>query len=223
MDCGNRLFYLFLQKNACFLGNSFKKYLKGIDFFKNCDIMYTVEYVEFEEWSKRSLLKTLFRAFSRKGMKSMKKSIKETAREVILPTVTELGYDIWDVTYSKVGADYHLEITIDKEDGIDIQDCEKVHRAIEPILDQCELIESVDYLDVSSPGIERELRTDDHILWGVGQKVEAKLFAAHQGQKSIIGNLESFIDGKVTIKNDAGEYVLEKSAISKLTTIFFED
>ena len=153
----------------------------------------------------------------------MKKSIKETVREAILPTVTELGYQIWDVTYSKIGADYHLEVTIDKEDGIDIQDCEKVHRAIDPILDEVDPIEDAYYLDVSSPGIERELRTDEHILWGVGQKVEAKLFTAHQGQKSIIGNLDSFIDGKVAIKNDAGEYVLEKSAISKLTTIFFED
>lgn len=153
----------------------------------------------------------------------MKKSIKETVREAILPTVTELGYRIWDVTYAKIGADYHLEVTIDNDEGINIEDCEKVHRAIDPILDEVDPIEDAYYLDVSSPGIERELRTEEHILWGVGQKVEAKLFAAHQGQKSIVGNLESFVDGVVTIKNDAGEYALEKSAISKMTTIFFED
>ena len=148
----------------------------------------------------------------------MKKSIKETVREAILPTVTELGYRIWDVTYAKIGADYHLEVTIDNDEGINIEDCERVHRAIDPILDEVDPIEDAYYLDVSSPGIERELRTEEHILWGVGQKVEAKLFAAHQGQKSIVGNLESFEDGKVTIKNDAGEYVLERSAVSKLTT-----
>ena len=140
-----------------------------------------------------------------------------------MPTVTELGYQIWDVTYSKIGADYHLEVTIDNEDGINIEDCEKVHRAIDPILDEVDPIEDAYYLDVSSPGIERELRTEEHILWGVGQKVEAKLFAAVNGVKSIVGNLEAFEDGKLTIKNDAGEYTLEKSAISKLTTIFFED
>ena len=153
----------------------------------------------------------------------MKKSIKETVREAILPTVTELGYQIWDVTYSKIGADYHLEVTIDNEDGINIEDCEKVHRAIDPILDEVDPIEDAYYLDVSSPGIERELRTEEHILWGVGQKVEAKLFAAVNGVKSIVGNLEAFEDGKLTIKNDAGEYTLEKSAGSKMTTIFFED
>jgi ribosome maturation factor RimP len=153
----------------------------------------------------------------------MKKSIKETVREAILPTVTELGYQIWDVTYSKIGADYHLEITIDSENGINIEDCEKVHRAIDPILDEVDPIEDAYYLDVSSPGIERELRTEEHILWGVGQKVEAKLFAAVNGMKSIVGNLESFVDGKLTIKNDAGEYTLDKTAVSKMTTIFFED
>lgn len=153
----------------------------------------------------------------------MKKSIKETVREAILPIVTELGYQIWDVTYSKIGADYHLEITIDSENGINIEDCEKVHRAIDPILDEVDPIEDAYYLDVSSPGIERELRTEEHILWGVGQKVEAKLFAAVNGMKSIVGNLESFVDGKLTIKNDAGEYTLDKTAVSKMTTIFFED
>ena len=52
----------------------------------------------------------------------MKKSIKETVREAIAPTVEELGYSIWDITYSKIGADYHLEITIDNEVGINIED-----------------------------------------------------------------------------------------------------
>ena len=71
----------------------------------------------------------------------MKKSIKETVREAIEPTVNELGYRIWDVLYSKIGADYHLEITIDSDDGIDIDDCERVHRAIDPILDEADPIE----------------------------------------------------------------------------------
>ena len=53
----------------------------------------------------------------------MKKSVKDTVREAIEPTVSELGYRIWDITYSKIGADYHLEITIDKDEGINIEDC----------------------------------------------------------------------------------------------------
>ena len=153
----------------------------------------------------------------------MKKSIKDTVREAIDPTVTELGYRIWDVTYSKVGADYHLEITIDSDNGIGIEDCERVHRAIDPILDEVDPIEGFYYLDVSSPGLERELRTEEHLALSVGATVEAKLFAAKDGAKSIVGKLASYEDGKVTIESDAGEVTLERSEISKLATVFFEN
>lgn len=153
----------------------------------------------------------------------MKKSVKDIVREAIEPTVNELGYEIWDVTYSKVGADYHLEITIDSENGIFINDCEKVHRAIDPILDECDPIESFYYLDVSSPGIERELRTAEHISRSIGQKVEAKLFTAKDGKRSIVGILSAFSEGNVTITDDSGDVVLKQSEISKLTTVYFED
>ena len=153
----------------------------------------------------------------------MKKSVKETVREAILPTVTELGYTIWDVTYSKIGADYHLEITIDSEAGINIEDCEKVHRAIDPILDELDPIEGFYYLDVSSPGIERELRTEEHISLSIGERVEAKLYAAKDGRRQIKGTLSAFEDGKITITDAQGETVLTQSEISKLTTVYFED
>ena len=153
----------------------------------------------------------------------MKKGIKETVREAIAPTVAELGYEIWDVTYQKVGADYHLEITIDSENGINIEDCEKVHRAIDPILDECDPIEGFYYLDVSSPGIERELRTEAHILSQIGVKAEAKLFAAKDGRKSIIGIIESYEGGVLTLETEGGDVSLTESEISKLTTIYFED
>jgi len=154
---------------------------------------------------------------------NMKKSIKETVREAIEPTVTEQGYRIWDVTYSKIGADYHLEITIDSDDGIGIEDCERVHRAIDPILDECDPIEDFYYLEVSSPGVERELRTEEHIMLSVGLRVEAKLFAAKDGSKSFLGTLSSYQDGRLTIENNLGAVTLDRSEISKLTTVFFEE
>ena len=153
----------------------------------------------------------------------MKKSIKETVRDAVSPTITELGYDIWDITYSKVGADYHLEITIDSPNGINIEDCEKVHRAIDPILDEVDPIEGFYYLDVSSPGIERELRTDAHILHSIGQKVEAKLFAAKDGRRVVCGILKSFEDGALVITEQTGDVTLMQNEVSKLRTIFFED
>ena len=153
----------------------------------------------------------------------MKKSIKETVKELILPTVSELGYRIWDVSYQKIGADYHLEITIDSDNGIGIEDCEKVHRAIDPILDEYDPIENFYYLEVSSPGIERELKCDEHITLYLGATVEAKLFTAKDGVKSVTGELKSYADGKLTIAAAESEYTLEKSEIAKLTTVYFEE
>ena len=153
----------------------------------------------------------------------MKKSVKETVREAITPTIAELGYEIWDVTYQKIGADYHLEITIDSEAGINIEDCEKVHRAIDPILDECDPIEGFYYLDVSSPGIERELRTEAHILSQIGVKAEAKLYAAKDGRRSIIGIIKSLEDGVLTLTEGENDITLKLDEISKLTTIYFED
>lgn len=153
----------------------------------------------------------------------MKKSIKETVRDGIIDTVTDLGYRIWDITYAKIGADYHLEITIDSDNGIEISDCEKVHRAIDPILDEIDPIEGFYYLDVSSPGIERDLRTDEHISLSVGQKVEAKLFAPIAGVKSVVGTLSSFEDGIVKIATDTEELEIKKSDISKIKTLYFEN
>ncbi len=153
----------------------------------------------------------------------MNKSIKDTVKEAILPTVTELGYRIWDITFSKIGADYHLEITIDSDKGIEIDDCEKVHRAIDPIIDECNPYDDFYYLEVSSPGVERELRTDEHILSSLGERVEAKLFTAKDGTKAVCGRLASFEDGELTIDTDGGSISLKRSDISKLKTLFFED
>ena len=153
----------------------------------------------------------------------MKKSIKDTVREAIAPTVTELGYSIWDITYNKIGADYHLEITIDNEAGINIEDCEKVHRAIDPILDECDPIEGFYYLEVSSPGVERELRTEEHIKRCIGERVEAKLFTQKDGRKSIVGVLRESVDGKISINTSEGEVLLLPEEISKLSTLYFED
>ncbi len=153
----------------------------------------------------------------------MKKNVRETVREVISPVIAELGYEIWDITYTKVGADYHLEITIDSPNGINIEDCERVHRAIDPIIDECDPIEDFYYLDVSSPGVERELRTEEHISRSVGEKVRAKLFTGKDGKRVITGILSAFNEGKLTITEPSGEVLLTPQEISKLTTVFFED
>ena len=152
----------------------------------------------------------------------MKKNIRDTVREVIEPTVTSLGYSIWDVTYSKIGADYHLEITIDHERGINIEDCEKVHRAIDPILDEADPIEGFYYLEVSSPGVERELRTEEHINLSIGVTVEVKLFAAKDGKKSFTGVLSAFDGEIITLLCGEEKIEVKKEEAAKITTVYFE-
>ena len=152
----------------------------------------------------------------------MKKSIKEIVREAIEPTVVELGYRIWDVTYMKIGADFHLEITIDSDGGINIDDCERVHRAIDPILDERDPIEGFYYLEVSSPGIERELRTNEHIILSIGQAVEAKLFSQKEGRKSFTGVLEAFDGESITLVSGDEKFTVRKDEVAKLTTVYFE-
>ena len=150
-------------------------------------------------------------------------AIRDVVREAIAPTVEEMGYSIWDITYSKIGSDYHLEITIDSEAGINIEDCEKVHRAIDPILDEKDPIEGFYYLEVSSPGIERELRTPEHILACIGMRAQAKLFTAVNGMKAVLGEIVSYEEDTLTLRTESGEVSLKKNQISRLETVYFEN
>ena len=155
-----------------------------------------------------------------------KPNVAATVSALIEKTVEEAGCRLWDVEYVKVGAEYHLIITIDNDEGITIEDCERVHRAIDPILDEADPIESSYRLEVSSPGIERDLRTDAHILASIGEVVEAKLFAPDEedGVKSYLGVLTAYEEGSLTLvlQNDSEKKLL-RSAVSRLRTVFFQD
>ena len=149
------------------------------------------------------------------------KNIAGTVRELIQPTADELGYFLWDVEYVKEGARRILRITIDSEEGILIEDCEKFHRAIDPVLDEADPIEDAYYLEVSSPGIERELKTDEHIAVMAGADVEVKLYAPLDGAKSFRGTLVGLDnDGRVVIAVGENELSFERAAVAKIQTVF---
>ena len=153
-----------------------------------------------------------------------KKNVATVVEELLRPTVEELGYILWDVSYAKIGTEYHLEITIDSEEGISIIDCEKVHRAIDPILDEADPIENAYRLEVSSPGIERELRTDAHLAASLGCVVELRFFAAKDGAKTVVGALLAFDAEKITVVTpDDAEHSFLRKEISRIRTVYFED
>jgi ribosome maturation factor RimP len=104
-------------------------------------------------------------------------SIAQKVWDIVLPTADELEYVLWDVEFVKEGADHYLRITIDHPEGITIEDCERMHRAIDPVLDEIDPIDVAYDLEVSSPGIERDLRTDFHIDACLGERVELRFFA----------------------------------------------
>lgn len=152
-----------------------------------------------------------------------KQNIASTVEELLRPIIEGLGYTLWDVEYEKIGSEMNLTVTIDREEGIWISDCETVHRAIDPILDEADPIEDAYRLNVSSKGLEYELRTDRHLLASLGMSVEVRLFAAKNGKKAFLGVLEGYDSPDVSITLDDGEcLVLKKNEISKISVRYTE-
>ena len=149
------------------------------------------------------------------------KSISETVREIAEPLADEFGCWVWDVEFVKEGTRKILRITIDSEQGVDINLCEQFHRSIDPLLDEADPIEEAYYLEVSSPGIERELRTQTHIDACEGWDVELKLYAPVDGAKVFRGVLlASGENGEVRIDVGGKELEFPRSAVAKLNTRF---
>ena len=149
------------------------------------------------------------------------KNIAETVAALALPVAESLGLSIWDVEFVKEGARRVLRITIDHEDGITIEDCERMHRAIDPVLDEADPIETAYDLEVSSPGIERELRTTAHIDASVGEEVELRLFAPLEGKKTFNGILAGRNDeGAVVLEMEGAQRAFPRESIAKLTTVY---
>lgn len=142
-------------------------------------------------------------------------------REILEGPINSLGYDVWDVEFVKEGSEWFLRITIDSENGIDINDCEKVHRAIDPLLDEADPIENAYHLEVSSPGLERVIRTREHFLKSVGEKVLIKLYAPKNGAKQFEGTLDTDENAdKVYITANGEKLEFDHADISKANTVF---
>lgn len=149
------------------------------------------------------------------------KNIASTVRELLTPTADTMGYELWDVEFVREGARRILRITIDKPEGINIDDCEAFHRAIDPLLDEADPIDSAYYLEVSSPGVERDLKYDFHFAACEGEEVEVRLFAPDEkGRKSIKGTLVGLEAGNIVVRLADGDVKIARTAASKVKTVF---
>lgn len=149
-----------------------------------------------------------------------KKSVVSTVWELARPVCDECGVILWDVEFVKEGADFVLRITIDKEGGVGIDDCEAINRAIDPLLDEADPIECSYKLEVSSPGIERTLSRPEHFTACAGAEVELALYAPYEGSRKIRGVLAGYDAGDITLTVGEESVVFKKADVAKVHTVF---
>ena len=148
--------------------------------------------------------------------------IVEKIEELVNKPITDLGYRVYYVMYVKEGKENYLRIFIDNDKGISLNDCEKVNDAITDLLDEADLIKDQYFLEISSPGLERNIRKDKHFEESIGKEVNIKLFKPMDNkEKEITGVLRSFDKETVKIETDKNEEVtIPRSNISSIKWAF---
>ena len=148
-------------------------------------------------------------------------NIEEKVENLLKEKIEKIGYDLYDIEYAKEGKDYYLRIYIDKPEGIDLNDCEKVNNEISDILDEANYIKEQYFLEVSSPGIERVLRKDKHLEQNKGKEITIKLFKKDElGNKEYQGILEDFDKEKIILEDDIK---IERKSIAQIKTVYHWD
>ena len=127
------------------------------------------------------------------------------AEELVLPLVEANNFELFDVEYVKEAGTWYLRIYIDKEGGININDCELVSRAFSEILDKEDPIEDAYILEVSSPGLGRPLKKDKDFQRNLGEEVEVRTYKPINKQKEFVGLLDAWDKETVTLQLESGE------------------
>lgn len=127
------------------------------------------------------------------------------AEELIMPIVEANHFELVDVEYVKEAGNWYLRIYIDKEGGININDCELVSRAFSDILDKEDPIEDAYILEVSSPGLGRPLKKDKDFQRNLGEEVEVRTYKPINKQKEFVGLLDAWDKDSVTLQMEDGD------------------
>ncbi len=128
--------------------------------------------------------------------------ITEVVTKLVVPITEEVGVVLWDVEYERTGGENYLRILIDSENGVSIDQCEAVSRALDPLLDEVDIIKDSFMLEVASAGIERSLKKPEHFMKYEGSLIEVKLYAAIGGKKRYVGILSSFNGDSISLETD---------------------
>lgn len=138
--------------------------------------------------------------------------ITEKVEALAKPVVEEAGCELWDVEYVREAGSWYLRVFIDKEGGVSIEDCERISRKLDPILDENDPIPYSYVFEVGSAGAERELKRPSDFERYMGSEIEVKLYQPYQGKKSFVGSLDAYEDGNVTVSS----VLLKKEQIAQV-------
>lgn len=133
-------------------------------------------------------------------------------RALAEPIAQELGLSVWDVTFTKEGASWYLRIYIDKEGGVDLDDCERMSRAVDGPIDELDPVEQLYYLEVCSPGLERELRLPEHFELMAGSEICVTFIRPIDGEKEVIATLVGLRDKDIIMTDlDGTEFSIPRA------------
>lgn len=142
--------------------------------------------------------------------------VTDIVTELAQPIVEENGCSLWDVEYVREGSEYFLRLYLDKEGGVDIDDCERISRAVDPLLDEADPIPGAYHFEVCSAGLERALKRPGDFQRFLGQAITVKLYRPRNGLKEIPGILRGYDQGRVTVEAGKETVTFEKSEVAQV-------
>lgn len=146
--------------------------------------------------------------------------VKEICEEKLRGVIENEGYELLEVAYQKEANGMNLVFTIDCDKGVTIEDCEKVHKIIDPLLDEINPTDDKPYiLSVSSPGIDRPLKTERDFKRNLGGEIEISLFQKLDGKKNFKGVLKSYSDEEIEIETEKGSIKLQRNKIAHIVPV----
>lgn len=152
-----------------------------------------------------------------------KERIESQVAQLLAPVLERHGVRLWDIEYVKEGKDWFLRLTIDKDGGVDISDCEAVSREANELLDQADLIKNAYTFEVSSPGLTRPLRRPNDFKNSLGRPVDVKLFKEQDGNKEFTAVLADYQDGTVRLTlEDESSLTVNVKDIAQIRLSFVE-
>ena len=146
--------------------------------------------------------------------------VKEVCESKLRPVIEEMGYELVEVSFEKENGGMSLIFTIDKDGGVDIDDCEIVNKKIDPILDELNPTDDKPYtLVVSSPGLDRPLKSDRDLTRNIGKEVDINLFAKIEGKKSFTGVLKEFDSNNVVLQTEKEKLTFDRQKIASIKLV----